>query len=235
MPETITAADAPGAPTPPVEITDGIPVKQEKARSLWSDAWHDLRRNPIFVISSVLILVILLVAVAPGLFTSVSPRDGDLVHHFLSDPKLTHFFKADWFGYDNQGRSIYSRTVYGARASVVVGVLVTLFSTVVGGLVGMLAGYFGGWIDAVLSRLVDVFFGIPFLLGSMVVLNAFTTRSPLIVSLSLAFLGWTQTARVMRGSVISIKQADYVHAAQALGASTRGSCSGTSCRTPSPR
>jgi oligopeptide transport system permease protein len=220
MPDTITAADAPGAPTPPVEATGGIPVKAEKPRSLWSDAWYDLRRNPIFVISGVLILIILTVAVAPGLFTGTSPRDGDLVHHFLSNPKLMHFFKDDWFGYDNQGRSVYARTVFGARASVIVGVLTTLLSTVVGGLVGMLAGYFGGWIDAVLSRLVDVFFGIPFLLGSLVVLNAFSERSPLIVSLSLAFLGWTQTARVMRGSVISVKQADYVHAAQALGAGT---------------
>jgi oligopeptide transport system permease protein len=217
MPDTITVSDI---PPQPLETSDGVPPKPEKVRSLWSDAWHDLRRNPVFVISGLLILLVILIAAFPSLFTDVSPRDGDLTKHFLTKPHLSHFFQADWFGYDNQGRSVYARTIYGARASVVTGVSVTLVSMVVGGLLGMLAGYFGGWIDAVISRLVDVFFGIPFLLGSMVVLNAFTDRSIWVVVMSLAVLGWTQTARVMRGSVISIKQADYVHAAQALGAST---------------
>ncbi|WP_030794649.1 ABC transporter permease [Streptomyces sp. NRRL S-920] len=192
-----------------------------KPRSLWGDAWRELRRNPLFVISSVLILVLLLVAAVPGLFTSADPGVGDQAKHFLDKPELSHFFQADWFGYDRTGRSIYSRVVYGARNSILVGLGVTLLVTFFGGLCGMLAGYFGGFWDSLISRLIDVFFGIPFLLGAMVVLNAFTDRTVWVVMGALAFLGWTQIARVMRGAVITTKHADYVVAARALGAGTR--------------
>ncbi|WP_267243218.1 ABC transporter permease [Streptomyces sp. PR69] len=191
-----------------------------KARSLWSDAWHDLRRNPLFLGSAVLILLLLLISVAPGLFTSASPRDADLANHYLQPPNWTHFFAPDWLGYDGQGRSIYARVLYGARASIMVGVGVTIAVTVLGTLIGMLAGYFGGWLDSLLSRITDVFFGIPFLLGALVVLTTFEERTVWVVIMALSFLGWTQIARVARGSVITVKQADYVMAAKALGAST---------------
>lgn len=156
----------------------------------------------------------------PGLFTSASPRDGDLLAHYQGGPHYTHLFRADWFGYDSQGRSVWARMVHGARASVLVGVLVTLFVTVVGGIVGMVAGYFGGWIDSVLSRITDIFQGIPFLLGSMVVLTTFAERKVWVVIAALLFLGWTQIARVARGAVITVKQSDYVQAARSLGAGT---------------
>ncbi|KAF4405032.1 MULTISPECIES: ABC transporter permease [Streptomyces] len=191
-----------------------------KPRSLWSDAWHDLRRNPLFVVSAILIFFLLVMAAWPGLFTSVSPRHGDLSTHYLKSPEYGHLFSPEWLGYDAQGRSIYARVVYGARASVIVGVAVTLLVTVLGGLFGMVAGYFGGWLDSILSRILDTFAGVPFLLGAMVVLNTFDVRTVWIVVLALAFLGWTQIARVTRGSVITTKQADYVQAAKALGAGT---------------
>ncbi|MEU8822574.1 ABC transporter permease [Streptomyces sp. NPDC048636] len=191
-----------------------------KPRSLWGDAWYELRHRPLFWVSAVLLVLLLAIAAFPGLFSGADPRDGDLTHHFLTKPELTHFFQADWFGYDVQGRSIYARVIYGTRASIMVGVGVTVVVTLFGGLLGMLAGYFGGWIDSIVSRIVDIFFGLPFLLGSMVVLNAFTERKVYVVIAALAFLGWTTIARVMRASVITAKQADYVTAARALGAGT---------------
>jgi peptide/nickel transport system permease protein/oligopeptide transport system permease protein len=191
-----------------------------RARSLWSDAWHDLRRKPSFVISTLIILVLLVMAAFPGLFTGASPRAADLSNNYLKEPQLTHFFQAEWLGYNQQGQSIYARMIHGTRASVVIGVMVTAIVAVFGGLVGMLAGYFGGWVDAVLSRIVDVFMGIPFLLGAMVILISFDTRTEWTVTMALAFLGWTTIARVMRGSVIAVKQADYVAAARSLGAGT---------------
>ncbi|MGW3181424.1 ABC transporter permease [Kitasatospora sp. NPDC001119] len=195
-------------------------AKPEKPRSLGSDAWHDLRRKPIFVISALLILLLIVIAIAPGLFTSVDPRAGDLRNHYLTKPNYGHLFQADWFGYDLQGRSIYARVVHGARASIIVGICVTAGVTVIGGLTGMLAGYFGGWVDTIISRITDIFFGIPLLLGSLVVLNAFTSRTVWSVVFALVALGWTQMTRVMRGSVITVKQADFVTAAKALGAGT---------------
>ncbi|WP_328942744.1 ABC transporter permease [Streptomyces sp. NBC_00250] len=202
----------------PADVT--APAKQEKARSLWGDAWVDLRRNPYFLVASVLIFFLLLIAVFPSFFTSASPTKGDLVKHFLGKPELGSIGSEGWLGYDGQGRSVYARLIYGTRASIIVGVAVTAIVTLVGGVMGMLAGYFGGWIDALLSRLTDIFFGIPFLLGAMVVLQSFVERTVWVVVFALAFLGWTQMARVMRGAVITVKQADYVHAAKALGAGT---------------
>ena len=195
-------------------------VKAEKARSLWGDAWQDLRRNWYFIISAALIVLLLVIAAFPGLFTSASPTTGDLVHHFLGKPELSKIGSPEWFGYDGQGRSVYARVIHGTRASVIVGVSVTLVVTLFGGLIGMLAGYFGGWVDAVLSGFTNIFLGLPFLLGAMVVLQAFTERTILVVVFALAFLGWTQIARVMRGAVITVKQADFVQAARALGAGT---------------
>ncbi|GEB52064.1 MULTISPECIES: ABC transporter permease [Streptomyces] len=198
----------------------GADAKPAKGRSLWTDAWHDLRRKPLFIISAVLILLLLVMVAFPSWFTSASPTAADLTNHYQGKPEYSHFFGEDWFGYDTQGRSVWARMVYGARASVLVGVLVTLFVTILGGIVGLIAGYFGGWLDSVLSRITDIFQGIPFLLGAMVVLTTFTERSLWVVIAALLFLGWTQIARVARGAVITVKQSDYVHAAQSLGAST---------------
>ncbi|WP_031070952.1 ABC transporter permease [Streptomyces sp. NRRL WC-3742] len=220
MPDLTEKKDAGNIPSPRDAAVAVAAPKPEKARSLGSDAWHDLRRRPIFVISAVLILLLIVIAIAPSLFTSVDPRAADLRNHYLGKPNYGNFFQEDWFGYDVQGRSIYARVLYGARASVIVGICVTVGVTLLGGLAGMLAGYYGGWVDTIISRLTDVFFGIPLLLGSLVILNAFTSRTIWSVVFALVILGWTQMTRVMRGSVITVKQADFVTAAKALGAGT---------------
>ncbi|MFJ5828367.1 ABC transporter permease [Streptomyces sp. NPDC093089] len=221
MPDvTKTATTVEDAVATPSVDASAPAEKPEKARSLWGDAWADLRRNPYFIVSSVLIALLLLISAWPTLFTSASPTAGDLVHHFLSKPELGKIGSPEWLGYDQQGRSVYARLIHGTSASVTVGIAVTAIVTVVGGIMGMISGYFGGMIDAVLSRLTDVFFGIPFLLGAMVVLQSFVERTVWVVVFALAFLGWTSITRVMRGAVITIKQADYVHAAKALGAGT---------------
>ncbi|MEU9998484.1 ABC transporter permease [Streptomyces sp. NPDC050848] len=218
MPEALKEAVAEQTPAGATAVKPAD--KKDKPRSLWSDAWYDLRRNPIFLISAVMIVVLLTMAVFPGLFTSADPRHADLAKHYLQKPNWGSFFNEDWFGYDIQGRSIYARVIYGARASIAVAVVVTLLVTILGTVVGMLGGYFGGWVDTILSWITNVFLGVPFILGAMVVLTSFEERKLWVVILALAFLGWTQIARVARGSVITIKQADYVMAAKALGAST---------------
>ncbi|MZD05663.1 ABC transporter permease subunit [Streptomyces sp. SID5785] len=210
------AAAAAGGPLPTPEKKPG----KEKSRSLWSDAWRDLRSNWVFIVSATLIVLLLVIVAFPGLFSSTDPTARDLSGHYLAKPELGKVFSDGWLGYDAQGQSVYSRMIHGTRASVLVGLGTTVVVTLFGGIIGMLAGYFGGWLDAVLSRLTDMFMGIPFLLGALVLLNAFEDRSIPVVIGALSFLGWTQTARVMRGSVITVKQADYVQAAKALGAGT---------------
>ncbi|MEU6442126.1 ABC transporter permease [Streptomyces sp. NPDC047046] len=206
-----------------VPTTDTAVVEkaaEDKTRSLWGDAWVDLRRRPMFIISALIILLLLVISAFPGLFTGASPTAGDLANHYLGKPKLGHVFQEDWLGYDQQGRSVYARVIHGTRNSVLVGFGATIIVTLLGSFVGMLAGYFGGWLDAVLSRITDIFFGIPFLLGAMLAMNAFTDRKWWLVAAALGILGWTQITRVMRGSVLTVKQSDYVQAAKALGAST---------------
>lgn len=191
-------------------------------RSLAGDAWQDLRSSPLFVVSAAIILVLVAMAVAPGLFTSRDPQDCELA---LSRQAPSG---SAWFGYDLQGCDLYARTVYGARASILVGVLTTVGVAVVGSVVGMLAGYHGGRIDAVLSRVTDMFFAVPMLLGAIIVLATFPSSvdTPAWqtigkVVLALGLLGWTTVARLMRSTVIQVKQADFVNAARGLGAGPR--------------
>ncbi|AGP55231.1 ABC transporter permease [Streptomyces rapamycinicus] len=183
-------------------------------RGLWTDAWHDLRRSPIFVASALIILFLVVIAIWPQLIASGNPYHGDLAKA-QDGPAPGHPF-----GYDLQGRDVYTRTVYGARASITVGICATLGAALLGSVLGGLAGYFGGWWDALLSRIADVFFGIPILLGGLVFLSVVTSGSVWPVVGFIVLLGWPQISRIARGSVVTVKEHDYVQAARVLGASS---------------
>lgn len=184
------------------------------ARGLWGDAWRDLRRNPIFVISALLIAFLVLISLWPGLIATGSPLRCQLGDS-LRGPEPGH-----WFGFDTQGCDVYTRTVYGARASIAVGVCATLGVTLVGSVIGGLAGFFGGFWDELLSRVTDVFFGVPIVLGAIVFLSMIDISGIWPVVLVIAALSWPPIARIARGAVLTAKQNDYVQAARALGAST---------------
>jgi len=183
-----------------------------KPRSLWSDAWHDLRRNPIFIISALIILFLVFISLWPGTIATQDPLKANLAKS-QAGPEAGHPF-----GFDSQGRDVYTRVVYGARASVTVGVCATLGVVILGSVLGGLAGFFVGWWDAVLSRISDIFFGIPVILGGLVFLSVVTNSTVWPVVGFMVLLGWPQIARIARGSVITARQNDYVQAARALGA-----------------
>ncbi|NES31151.1 ABC transporter permease subunit [Micromonospora terminaliae] len=201
-----------GEPATPDRI--GAP---QRARSLAGDAWRDLRRNPIFWVSLALVVVAAAMAAVPSLFTANDPRDCLLSRQHAGPSG------GAVFGYDFQGCDVYARAVYGTRASLLVGALAALATGVIALVVGMLAGYFGGWVDAVLSRVIDIVLGIPLLLAAIVLLKRLSTSSDNVrlfaVIFVLAVLGWTTAARVIRSSVITAKEQDYVSAARMLGAS----------------
>jgi len=185
----------------------------EDRHGFWRDTWRALRRRPKFVVAAALILFILVVAVQPGLFTGIDPAYADPGQSLLP-PSGAH-----WFGTDLQGHDIYARTVYGARASVTVGLATTLLVFVVGGALGALAGFYGGWIDAVVSRITDVFFALPLLLAAIVIMGVMRHRTVWTVITILALFGWPQVARIARGAVLEVRASDYVLAAKALGRS----------------
>lgn len=186
---------------------------EERARSLWSDAWRDLCRNPIFIVSGLIILFLVLISVWPSLIADQNPLACDLAKA-QDGPRPGHPF-----GFTGQGCDIYTRTVYGARQSVTVGVCATVGVAVLGSILGGLAGFFGGSGDAILSRITDIFFGIPVVLGGLVLLSVVTGNTVWPVVGFMVLLGWPQVARIARGSVITAKENDYVQAARALGAS----------------
>lgn len=192
----------------------GLP--DEPPRSLSSDAWHDLRRNPVFWIAGSIAVLMIAVATAPQLFSSVDARTAScLLSDSLRPPDADH-----WFGFDKQGCDVYARVIYGARSSVLVGVFSTALAGLTALIVGMLAGFYGGWVDAVLARVVDIVLGIPALLGAIVVAKALSSQDlgiwPVVFAIGL--LGWPSIARVVRSSVITAKHQDYVNAARILGA-----------------
>jgi len=203
--------DAPGAPE---SVATGA------GRTLAGDAWETLRSSWVFWSSCTLILILVVMAAFPGIFTHGVDPASCLAQRARLAPSAEH-----WFGYDVQGCDVFARTIYGARASIVVGLIATLTAMTVGAGIGIYAGFFGGIVDSILSRITDIFFAIPLLLGSIIILTSIPTPagseffSILKVSAALAALGWTSTARVARSSVIQVKQADFVSASRALGAS----------------
>jgi oligopeptide transport system permease protein len=209
------------AETAPVNAGEPAGQRTEKPRGLLGDAWTDLRRKPLFWISSFFIALILLMALFPSLFTNADPDYGTLSRSRVGPSSDA------WFGYDVQGRDVYARVIYGARASIMVAVLSTLGTVLIGGMVGVIAGFRGGWFDTILSRIADIFFGLPFVLGAIVILFTFNPPGAnrgefeiiLLVVVSLVLLSWPVSMRIMRSSVLATKQADFIIAARALGAS----------------
>jgi oligopeptide transport system permease protein len=207
----------------PLRAIDAVDV-DAAPESQWREAWKRLRKSPLFWLASVIILVLAVMVAFPTLFTNVDPYapDAGKLSNQFAPPSEGHPF-----GYNFQGADIWARTVYGARASTAVGVLATLFTVLLGIISGAIAGFYGGVIDTLVSRLSDIFFSIPLLLGAIVVISVINNLYPkrgfwgsvLVVVLALAVFAWPQITRQMRGAVLEVKNLEFVDAATAIGAS----------------
>lgn len=218
--ETVAATELHSATNGPAGENDAPnqpkTMEQAKVRSATADAWRELRRNPLFWIASAIALAILLMAVWPSLFTSANPNACDLKNQ-MGNPA-----PGAPFGYNFLGCNVWAHAVYGARNSLLIGAGAALLAGVLAMLIGMTAGYFGGGIDAVISRIVDIALAIPLILGAVVLMkNLPKDNEGLRIAALIGILGvfgWTTAARVVRSSVITAKQQDYVAAARMLGA-----------------
>jgi ABC-type dipeptide/oligopeptide/nickel transport system permease subunit len=194
------------------------------AASLWGDAWRELRTNPIFVISAILIVVMLVMAVFPRAFLFFydgQPANDCNLAYSVNNPNAPGLGRptaTNWFGFDLQGCDYYVKTIRGARISIFIGLLVTAGAVILALLGGSAAGYYGGLTDSIIARLTDIWFAIPTILGAIVLLTTFGERGMVQVALVLVLLGWPSMLRLMRSSVISTKEVDYVAASRALGA-----------------
>jgi peptide/nickel transport system permease protein/oligopeptide transport system permease protein len=199
-------------PDPGHEAPPQVDQKKEVSRSLWADGWRELRTKPLFWLSVAAVLMVSTMAVFPGLWASGAP-DQCLLERGSQGPSAAHPF-----GFTFQGCDMWAAVVYGTSKSLAVALLATAGTTVFGMLVGILAGYFPGFTDTILSRFTDIFFGLPFLLGAVVFLAVVPVRNVWTLSAVITILGWTTIARIMRGSVLTTKNRDFVEAARALGA-----------------
>ncbi|NYE95088.1 oligopeptide transport system permease protein [Psychromicrobium silvestre] len=206
----------------PLQAVDST-ISDTAPASLWTDAWHSLRKKPLFLISAFLILLIALVSLFPQLFSPLDPTSFTAcdLSHSLEGPSAGHIL-----GYNKQGCDIYSRVIYGTRASVSVGILSTIGVVLLGGILGALAGFFGGWLDSIIARLGDIFFALPLILGALVVAQLpYFQENPGILSVVfiLVAFGWPNIARITRGAIIEVKHADFITASTSLGVSRFGS------------
>ena len=208
-------APAAGAVAAATAIEGGV---SEYQASLWGDAWRQLRRKPLFLIAAALLLLFVVIAIAPQLFTDENPNLAKNPGFCDLSRSVERPGSGHWFGFDIQGCDYYARVVHGARVSIAVGLLTVAGTVVVAVVLGSLAGYYGGLADSVIARLTDVWFALPTVLGAIVILSVLGEKNVPQLVLVLIIFGWPTMTRLMRSAVLSVRDMEYVAAARALGA-----------------
>mgnify|MGYP000677907493 FL=1 len=178
--------------------------------SLWSDAWRRLLANKAAVTGGLILLFLIVLAVfAPW----IAPHSYSYQNLELgAQPPSSEFL----LGTDTLGRDLFSRILYGARVSLLVGFVATGVALIIGVSWGIIAGYFGGKIDSVMMRIVDVLYGLPFIIFIILLMVIFG-RNIWLLFAAIGAVEWLTMARIVRGQVLSIKNQEYVLAAQAMG------------------
>ncbi len=182
----------------------------ESGSSPWRDAWHRLQHNRLAVAGGV---TLLLLAAACVLGPFLSPFDyaqQDLYNSF-APPNATH-----WFGTDQLGRDLLVRVLYGGRISLGVGLCATFVALTIGVVYGAVAGYLGGRTDAVMMRLVDIIYALPFTIF-VILLMVFLGRNIILLFVAIGAVEWLTMARIVRGQIMSLKKMEFIEAARSLG------------------
>ena len=180
--------------------------------SLWSDAWRRLLANKAALAGGIILLVLIFLAIfAPW----IAPHSYSYQNLELgAQPPSSKFL----LGTDTLGRDLFSRILYGARVSLLVGFVATSVALVIGVSWGIVAGYFGGRIDSVMMRIVDVLYGLPFIIFIILLMVIFGRNIWLLFG-AIGAVEWLTMARIVRGQVLTVKTQEYVLAAQAMGVS----------------
>ena len=180
--------------------------------SLWSDAFRRLIKNKAAVGGAIVLLILfILAALAPWI--APYPYAYQNLDLGASPPSAEHLL-----GTDILGRDLYSRILYGARISLLVGFVATTVALFIGVTWGLIAGYFGGKIDTVMMRIVDVLYGIPFIIFIILLMVVFG-RNLWLLFIAIGAVEWLTMARIVRGQVLSLKNQEFILAAQAMGVS----------------
>jgi oligopeptide transport system permease protein len=194
--------------------TPAADIAVEPGSSLWRDAWLRLGKNKLAMFSLVILLIITLTAIMAPWLTPYSYETQNL------DLGATAPSSQHWLGTDTFGRDLLTRILYGGRVSLMVGFIATAVALCIGVLWGTIAGYLGGRVDALMMRLVDMLYALPFTIFIILLMVVFG-RSMLLLFLAIGAVEWLTMARIVRGQVLSIKRQEFIEAAVAMGLSRR--------------
>jgi peptide/nickel transport system permease protein len=196
----------------PTSLTEPVALEELRAASFLRDAVDAFRRNRLAMAGLLFVLLLALLAIFAPLVSPYNPYIVDLDNQLLP-PSLHH-----WLGTDNFGRDLLTRIIYGARISLVVGLVPSFISLVIGTVMGILSGYVGGRTDFAVMRLADMMIAFPSLLLAMVVMY---TLGPNLINIfiALALVGWAGVARVVRSQALALKEKEFIEAARANGTS----------------
>lgn len=186
---------------------------KRRAQSYWAVSWNIFKKNKLGMFCLLVVILLVLIAVFAPLLAPYDPYAQDLPNRYQF-PNAAHPFGTDEFG-----RDLLSRMIYGCRVSLSVGVVSQAIALLIGFLAGVSAGYFGGWVDSVVSFIIQVFSSFPFLLFSIVVMFV---MGPGLINLyvALGLLMWTSTARLVRGDVMRLKGSEYIQSCILSGGSS---------------
>ena len=188
-------------------------VETQKKRSMALEIWRRLKKNKMAMLGLTILVMLALTAIFADVIadydTKVIAQD---IPNRLQGPSMEH-----WCGTDEFGRDIFARLVHGSRVSLVVGLISVSISLFIGGALGAIAGYYGGRVDNVIMRIMDIFLAVPSILLAMTIVAALGT-SLVNVMLAIGVSGVPGYARIVRASVISIKDQEFVEASRAIGA-----------------
>jgi oligopeptide transport system permease protein len=186
----------------------------EAGSSPWRDAWHRLRRNRLAVAGGLMLLLLSAACVIGPWFSPYDYADQNLNNTF-APPGGAH-----WLGTDQLGRDLLVRVLYGGRISLGVGLCATFVALTIGVIYGAVAGYVGGRTDAVMMRLVDILYALPFTIF-VILLMVFLGRDIKLLFLAIGAVEWMTMARIVRGQIMTLKKMEFIEAARSLGYGNR--------------
>jgi peptide/nickel transport system permease protein len=203
---------------PPLQPDDGVAIE---GRNPWLLAWARLRSDRVALVCGAVIVLITLFAIFAPLVAYIAghgPNEQDLTNGLTPAGLPRGPSSQFWFGTDDLGRDVLVRVAYGARISLIAGVVASSCACVIGVLVGMTAGYFGGAVDTFLARSMDVILSFPFLLFAIALISIVGPSLSVAIGI-IVFFSWAAVGRIVRGQTLSIKEKEYVEAGRSLGAS----------------
>jgi oligopeptide transport system permease protein len=218
VPESVEAE--PGPVTQPGNANRPFLGQAREARpaSLWKDALKRFFKHKLAVAGLVILLMLCIPVIGAELFQRYDPT---LSYYDRSKPLYTQNFQPPsaehWFGTDGQNRDLWARMLHGGRNSLMVGVVVQLIVLALGLPLGLLAGYLGGRVDGILSFIINIFYAFPALLAGLLLLSVFGGNT-VWVFIAIGIGLWPRMARLVRSQVFSLREKEFVEAAQAIGA-----------------